>query len=127
MSKPIKIIECPRDAMQGYSKIFSTEAKIEYLNNLLDVGFDVLDCASFVSPKAIPQMADSHNVLAGLKDSSTELLSIIANTRGAENAVKESRIEFLGYPFSISETFQKRNTNKSIAESLEVLQDIQKI
>lgn len=127
MSNAIKIIECPRDAMQGYSKIFSTRDKIEYLNNLLEVGFDVLDCASFVSPKAIPQMADSHEVLAGLKDSNTELLAIIANTRGAEQAVQESKIDFLGYPFSISETFQKRNTNKSIAASLEILKDIHKI
>lgn len=127
MLKPIKIIECPRDAMQGYSKIFSTQDKIEYLNNLLEVGFDVLDCASFVSPKAIPQMADSHEVLAELNQSNTELLAIIANTRGAENAAKENKITYMGYPFSISETFQQRNTNKSISESFETLQDIQKI
>jgi len=127
MPNPVKIIECPRDAMQGYSKIFSTQDKINYLNNLLQVGFNVLDCASFVSPKAIPQMADSHEVLAEINSSRTELLAIIANTRGAENAIEESKISYLGYPFSISETFQKRNTNKSIEESVETLIEIQKI
>lgn len=125
--RDIKIIECPRDAMQGYKQIFSTEQKISYLNQLLKVGFDVLDCASFVSPKAIPQMADSSEVLAELNPSETQLLAIIANVRGAENAVNEDKLHFLGYPFSISEAFQKRNTNKSIAQSIEVLKSIEEI
>lgn len=111
--------------MQGYKTIFKTEDKIHYLNQLLKVGFDVLDCVSFVSPKAIPQMADSSEVLKGIDtNSNTPLLGIVANMRGAENAVKEDKLDFLGYPFSISETFQKRNTNKSIAESVDIVKDI---
>ena len=94
---------------------------------MLKVGFDVLDCASFASPKAIPQMADSSEVLAELNPSETQLLAIIANVRGAENAVNEDKLHFLGYPFSISEAFQKRNTNKSIAQSIEVLKSIEEI
>lgn len=114
--------------MQGYKTLFKTEDKIAYINQLLKVGFDVLDCVSFVSPKAIPQMADSSDVLKGIDNKNgTKLLGIIANQRGAENAASEEKLDILGYPFSISETFQKRNTNKSIAQSIEVLNDIHKI
>jgi hydroxymethylglutaryl-CoA lyase len=127
MQEAIKIIECPRDAMQGYKTIFSTEDKIDYLQKLLSVGFDVLDCASFVSSKAIPQMADSHEVLQELTINDTKLLAIVANVRGAEDAALESKISYFGYPFSISETFQIRNTNKSIDESLVILKEIQNI
>ncbi len=126
---PIKIIECPRDAMQGYEVHFKTTDKINYINQLLKVGFDVLDCASFVSPKAIPQMADSEEVIKelDLANTNTKLLSIVANARGAEKAASLAPISFLGYPFSISETFQLRNTNKTITESLLVLKEINQI
>jgi hydroxymethylglutaryl-CoA lyase len=125
----MKIIECPRDAMQGIDINIPTSEKIKYLNALLEVGFDVLDCGSFVSPKAVPQMADTGEVLKklDLKKSLSKLLVIIANPRGAEEAVNYKQVTFLGYPLSISETFQKRNTNKSIAEALVDLQEIQKI
>ena len=122
----IKIIECPRDAMQGLSHFIPTETKVEYINLLLKCGFDVLDMGSFVSPKAIPQMKDTADVLdrISLNDSSTKLLTIIANKRGAEAAVCYDQITYLGFPFSISETFQQRNTNKSIEESFLLLEDI---
>ena len=122
----IKIIECPRDAMQGLSHFIPTETKVEYIDLLLKCGFDVLDMGSFVSPKAIPQMKDTADVLdrISLNDSSTKLLTIIANKRGAEAAVCYDQITYLGFPFSISETFQKRNTNKSIEESFLLLEDI---
>ena len=122
----IKIIECPRDAMQGLSHFIPTETKVEYIDLLLKCGFDVLDMGSFVSPKAIPQMKDTADVLdrISLNDSSTNLLTIIANKRGAEAAVCYDQITYLGFPFSISETFQKRNTNKSIEESFLLLEDI---
>ena len=122
----IKIIECPRDAMQGLSHFIPTETKVEYIDLLLECGFDVLDMGSFVSPKAIPQMKDTADVLdrISLNDSSTKLLSIIANKRGAEAAVCYDQITYLGFPFSISETFQQRNTNKSIEESFLLLEDI---
>ena len=122
----IKIIECPRDAMQGLSHFIPTETKVEYIDLLLKCGFDVLDMGSFVSPKAIPQMKDTADVLdrISLTDSSTELLTIIANKRGAEAAVCYDQITYLGFPFSISETFQQRNTNKSIEESFVLLEDI---
>jgi len=122
----IKIIECPRDAMQGLSHFIPTETKVEYIDLLLKCGFDVLDMGSFVSPKAIPQMKDTADVLdrISLIDSSTKLLSIIANKRGAEAAVCYDQITYLGFPFSISETFQQRNTNKSIEESFLLLEDI---
>ena len=122
----IKIIECPRDAMQGLSHFIPTETKVEYIDLLLKCGFDVLDMGSFVSPKAIPQMRDTADVLdrISLNDSSTKLLSIIANKRGAEAAVCYDQITYLGFPFSISETFQQRNTNKSIEESFLLLEDI---
>lgn len=122
----IKIIECPRDAMQGLSHFIPTETKVEYIDLLLKCGFDVLDMGSFVSPKAIPQMKDTADVLdrISLNDSSTKLLTIIANKRGAEAAVCYDQISYLGFPFSISETFQQRNTNKSIEESFLLLEDI---
>ena len=122
----IKIIECPRDAMQGLSHFIPTETKVEYIDLLLKCGFDVLDMGSFVSPKAIPQMKDTADVLdrISLNDSSTKLLTIIANKRGAEAAVSYDQITYLGFPFSISETFQQRNTNKSIEESFLLLEDI---
>lgn len=123
----MKIIECPRDAMQGMHDFVPTDLKIEYINKLLEVGFDTIDFGSFVSPKAIPQMRDTAEVLAGLNKSSTKLLAIIANVRGAEDAVKHQAITYLGYPFSISETFQKRNTNATIQESLVNLNTIQQL
>lgn len=121
-----KIIECPRDAMQGIANFIPTELKQEYLNELLKVGFDTLDFGSFVSPKAVPQLADTAEVLAGLDLSSTKtkLLAIIANLRGAEDAVKFPEIAYLGYPFSISETFQVRNTHKSIADSYNLMKSV---
>lgn len=123
----LRLVECPRDAMQGWAHFIPTEQKVKYLNKLLEVGFDVLDFGSFVSPKAIPQMADTKEVIPRLKmnGSKTKLLSIIANTRGAEEAVQYDEITYLGFPFSISETFQKRNTNKTIAESLKQVEEIQ--
>lgn len=116
----VKIIECPRDAMQGISEWIPTETKANYLNQLLKVGFDTLDFGSFVSPKAIPQMRDTAEVLRllELSESQTKLLAIVANMRGAEDAVAFDEIHFLGYPFSISETFQQRNTHAGIEESL---------
>lgn len=123
----VKLIDCPRDAMQGFSTFVPTELKIEFLNTLLEVGFDTLDFGSFVSPKAIPQMRDTAEVLDGLNDSETHLLAIVANERGADTAASFERIAYLGYPFSISEEFQRRNTNASIEDSLsrvEKLQDI---
>ncbi|MFZ1703449.1 MAG: hydroxymethylglutaryl-CoA lyase [Saprospiraceae bacterium] len=125
----IKIVECPRDAMQGLHQFVPTEDKIEYINQLLKVGFDTIDFGSFVSPKAIPQMRDTAEVLEGLdtNHSSSKLLAIIANQRGALDAVQHKNIEYLGYPFSISETFQLRNTNATIEESLERVAEIQNL
>lgn len=125
----MKIIECPRDAMQGLHDFIPTEKKIKYINELLKVGFDSIDFGSFVSPKAIPQLADTAQVLAGLDLSTTQskLLAIVANVRGAEQAVQFDEITYLGFPFSISETFQQRNTNSSIAESLESVKQIQQL
>ena len=123
----IKITECPRDAMQGWANWIPTEKKIEYLNQLLKVGFDTLDFGSFVSPKAIPQMADTAAVYEALEESDTKLLAIIANVRGAESAVSFPRIKYLGFPFSISETFQQRNTNSSIAEAFKTVESIQNL
>ena len=124
--KKLKIIECPRDAMQGIKEFIPTEKKVAYIQSLLRVGFDTIDFGSFVSPKAIPQMADTAEVLAQLDLSETEskLLAIIANTKGAELAAAHSEIQYLGFPFSISENFQMRNTHKTIAESLVTLQEI---
>ena len=122
----IKIIECPRDAMQGIKTFIPTERKVAYIQSLLRIGFDSLDFGSFVSPKAIPQMKDTAEVLSRLDLSQTKskLLAIIANTQGAELASQHNEIKYLGYPFSISENFQMRNTHKTIAESLITLQEI---
>lgn len=126
MSERVYLTECPRDAMQGIHDWIPTELKIEYSNQLLKCGFDVLDFGSFVSPKAIPQMRDTADVLNGLdlSGSKTKLLAIIANERGAEDASQFDEIAFLGYPFSISETFQQRNTNASIEESMKRVESI---
>jgi hydroxymethylglutaryl-CoA lyase len=122
----IKIIECPRDAMQGIKAFIPTDIKVSYIQALLRVGFDTIDFGSFVSPKAIPQMQDTAEVLSRLDLSQTQskLLAIIANTQGAEAASQHSEIRYLGYPFSISENFQMRNTHKTIAESIVTLQEI---
>lgn len=122
----IKLIECPRDAMQGIKDFIPTDKKVQYIQSLLRVGFDTIDFGSFVSAKAIPQMQDTAEVLSKLDLSKTEskLLAIIANTQGAENASLHSEIQYLGFPFSISENFQMRNTHKTIAESLITLQEI---
>ncbi len=114
----MKIIECPRDAMQGWHQFIPTEQKISYLNMLGQVGFDTLDMGSFVSPKAVPQMKDTAEVLDALEDTNSKLLTIVANTRGAMQAIEFEKIDCVGFPFSVSETFQKRNTNKSIDASL---------
>lgn len=125
----LKLIECPRDAMQGIKQFIPTAQKIEYINSLLKVGFDTVDFGSFVNPKAIPQMSDTIEVLKGLDLSQTKskLLSIVANKRGAESAASFEEISFLGYPFSVSETFQMRNTNATIEESFVRLSEIQQI
>ncbi|SHM46530.1 hydroxymethylglutaryl-CoA lyase [Flavobacterium xinjiangense] len=127
--EPIKIIECPRDAMQGIKPFIPTERKVAYIQALLRVGFDSIDFGSFVSPKAIPQMQDTAEVLAQLDLSQTrsKLLAIIANTQGATLAAVHPEIQYLGFPFSISENFQMRNTHKTIAESLITLQEILEI
>ena len=129
MSDIIKIIECPRDAMQGIKDFIPTEKKVQYIQSLLRVGFDTIDFGSFVSPKAIPQMVDTTQVLDQLDLSKTEskLLAIIANTRGAEDAAIHKPIDYLGYPFSISENFQMRNTHKTIAQSVITLGEILEI
>ncbi|MFF5380478.1 hydroxymethylglutaryl-CoA lyase [Pedobacter suwonensis] len=121
-----KLIECPRDAMQGLHNFIPTELKVEYLNLLLQVGFDTLDFGSFVSPKAIPQMADTAEVLAklDLSNTNTKLLAIVANLRGVEDAIKHEAVNYLGFPFSISETFQQRNTNSSIMQSLNTVEEM---
>lgn len=126
MKAPVKVIECPRDAMQGIKQFIPTAQKIQYIQSLLRVGFDTIDFGSFVSPKAIPQMVDTAEVLAQLDLSKTtsKLLAIIANVRGAEDACKHPEIDYLGYPFSISENFQMRNTHKTIAQSVVALQEI---
>ncbi len=125
----VKIIECPRDAMQGIKTFIPTEKKVVYIQSLLNCGFDTLDFGSFVSPRAIPQMADTAEVLGGLDLGKTKskLLAIVANVRGANDACKHKEIDYLGYPFSISENFQMRNTHKTIAESIVVLKEILKI
>ncbi len=124
----MKLIECPRDAMQGLAHFVPTDLKIRYLNALLQVGFDTLDFGSFVSPKVIPQMRDTADVLAGLDLSrtKTKLLAIVANQRGAEEAVRHEAIRYVGFPLSVSETFQQRNANASIAEAFRVVGSIQK-
>lgn len=125
--KKIRLIECPRDAMQGWKTFIPTQKKIAYINALLKVGFDTIDFGSFVSPKAIPQMADSKEVISNLEfgGSSSKLLAIVANVRGAEEALVFDEISYLGFPFSISPTFQLRNTNSTIQQSLERVEAIQ--
>ncbi len=128
-TKKVKLVECPRDAMQGWTHNIPTEKKIAYLNWLLQVGFDSLDFGSFVSHKAIPQMADTRKVIGEINsaNSKTRLLAIVANTRGAAEAAAYSLIQDIGFPFSISETFQKRNTNSSINTSLMTVLDMLEI
>jgi hydroxymethylglutaryl-CoA lyase len=125
----MKIVECPRDAMQGIKEFIPTKKKIEYINQLLNVGFHTIDFGSFVSPRVIPQLKDTSEVLSGLDLSSTssKLLSIIANTRGAEDSCNFEEINYLGFPLSVSEEFQKRNTNKSINEALNTVEEIQNL
>ena len=125
----LKLIECPRDAIQGIHSFIPTETKIKYINSLLKVGFDTLDFGSFVSPKAIPQLKDTAEVLEKLhlEATKTSLLAIIANVRGAQDAASHEQIRYLGYPFSISETFQQRNTNRGINEAFEDVKQIQDI
>ena len=125
----VKLIECPRDAMQGWKHLISTQQKTDYINALLKVGFHTIDFGSFVSPKAIPQMADTQQVIRQLDISgtNTKLLAIVANERGAKEAVQYDAIACLGFPFSVSETFQLRNTNSTIAESLTRVEAIQQL
>jgi len=129
MTQKVKIIECPRDAMQGIKAFIPTLKKVQYIQSLLRCGFDTIDFGSFVSPKAIPQMVDTAEVLSklDLSDTESKLLAIIANVRGANDAVQHEAINYLGYPFSISENFQMRNTHKTIAESVEILKQILEI
>ena len=129
MNRNIKLIECPRDAMQGWPHFIPTEKKIKYINALLKVGFDTIDFGSFVSPKAIPQMADTKDIINNLQlvNSKSKLLAIIANERGATDAIVFDEITYLGFPFSVSETFQKRNTNSTIEESLKRVEAIQNL
>ena len=125
----MKIIECPRDAMQGVVKFIPTSKKIDYINKLLKIGFDTIDFGSFVSPKAIPQLKDTEQVLNGLDltQSSSKLLSIVANKRGAIQACSYDQIDYLGFPLSVSEEFQKRNTNKTISQAINVIEEIQNL
>lgn len=124
----IKLVECPRDAMQGWNTHIPTEQKVAYLSQLLKVGFDTLDFGSFVSPKAIPQLADTAEVLAQLPEAEkTKLLAIVANIRGVENACQYERIEYVGFPFSISPTFQLRNTNSTMEQSLDTVKQLQEL
>ena len=129
VNETIKLIECPRDAMQGWPHFIPTEKKIKYINALLKVGFDTIDFGSFVSPKAIPQMADTKDIINNLQlvNSKSKLLAIIANERGATDAIVFDEITYLGFPFSVSETFQKRNTNSTIEESLKRVEAIQNL
>lgn len=135
LSSVVRLVECPRDAMQGIHEFIPTEKKIAYINALLKCGFNTIDFGSFVSPKAIPQMRDTAEVLRGLdlqgsglnEDGRTALLAIIANLRGAQDACQFPEIRYLGFPFSVSETFQQRNTNSSIAESLKRVEEIQSL
>jgi hydroxymethylglutaryl-CoA lyase len=126
---PISIIECPRDAMQGWSHFIPTNKKATYINSLLKVGFDTIDFGSFVSPKLIPQMADTREVIKklALGKTKSKLLAIIANVRGAEDAIEYDEITFLGFPFSISPTFQIRNANSNIEESVQRVEEIQSL
>ena len=125
----IKLTECPRDAMQGIKEFIPTKLKVKYIDSILKVGFDVVDVGSFVSPKAIPQMADTKDVLKQIdfKNSNSKLLTIVANKRGAEDAVQFDEVTYLGFPFSISETFQRRNINSTIQDSLKRLDEVQNL
>lgn len=125
----VKLIECPRDAMQGFHRLISTDQKVEYLNALLKVGFDAIDCGSFVSAKAVPQLADTSEVLKRIDTgfSESKLLTIVANERGAEQACSIAKVDIIGFPFSISETFQIRNTRQTISEASERLRNIRTI
>ena len=125
----IQVVECPRDAMQGIKSLIPTEKKAEYINMLLKVGFHTIDFGSFVSTKAIPQMRDTAAVLSklNLDDTNSKLLAIVANSRGAEEASSFDEIQYLGYPFSVSETFQQRNTNRSIEDSLVLVEEMQNL
>lgn len=127
--KTVKLIECPRDALQSFRPLISTNKKIKYYQALLKVGFDTLDCGSFASPNMIPQMADTADVITNLdcSNSNTKLLTIVANLRGAQTAVKFKKIKYLGYPLSISEYFQVRNTGRTIRESVTNLKEIIKL
>lgn len=127
--KKISLVECPRDAMQGWKNFIPTEKKIAYINALLKVGFDTIDFGSFVSPKAIPQMADTKDVVKKLELTNTlsKLLAIVANVRGAEEAVAYDEINYLGFPFSVSPTFQLRNANSTIADSFNRVEEIQNL
>jgi hydroxymethylglutaryl-CoA lyase len=129
VTNKIKLIECPRDAMQGWPHFLPTQKKVEYINALLKVGFDTIDAGSFVSPKVIPQMADTKEVISNLEwgGSISKLLTIVANERGAADAVVFDEITYLGFPFSISPTFQKRNTNSTIEESVNRVEAIQNL
>jgi hydroxymethylglutaryl-CoA lyase len=129
MLTEFKLIECPRDAMQGISRFIPTELKIQYLSHLLSLDFDVLDCGSFVNPESVPQMADTAEVISEISkiESKTKLLVIVANERGALRAVVHPKISYLGYPFSISETFQRRNTNSTRQDAFIRLAKIQEI
>tara|TARA_R110002050_G_scaffold122015_3_gene240491 strand:+ start:26912 stop:27772 length:861 start_codon:yes stop_codon:yes gene_type:complete len=128
-TESLKLIECPRDAMQGIHQFIPTDQKVLYLQSLLKVGFDTLDFGSYVSAPAIPQLRDTDEVLdrLDLSETNTKLLAIIANRQGAEMAAKRPEISYLGYPFSVSEIFQKRNTNKTIAESIELVKELLEI
>jgi hydroxymethylglutaryl-CoA lyase len=127
MPQTVKLIECPRDAMQGWKTIIHTEMKVRYINSLLKAGFDTLDFGSFVSPKAIPQMADTKDLVSRLElaGTNTKLLAIVANLRGAAEACAFEQVTYLGFPFSVSETFQIRNTNATIKQSLTRVEEIQ--
>ncbi|HEV8081182.1 MAG TPA: hydroxymethylglutaryl-CoA lyase [Chitinophagaceae bacterium] len=129
MNNKIQLVECPRDAMQGWKTFIPTSKKIEYINALLKVGFDTIDFGSFVSPKAIPQMSDTKEVIRQLSmvNNKTKLLSIVANVRGAKEAVGFDKITYLGFPFSVSETFQIRNTNSTIEASVKAVEEIQNL
>ncbi|HAP70610.1 MAG TPA: hydroxymethylglutaryl-CoA lyase [Flavobacteriales bacterium] len=127
MSEDIQLIECPRDAMQGIHDFIDTDKKVAYINELLKCGFHTLDCGSFVSPKAIPQMEDTAEVLTRLNESSTKLGVIVANERGAKDAADHSRVDILGFPFSVSDDFQKRNTNASREEALDRVKAIKEL
>lgn len=128
-SNKINIVECPRDAMQGWKTFIPTNQKVKYLNSLLKIGFDTLDCGSFVSPKAIPQMADTKEVISkiSLNGSKTKLSVIVANKRGAEEAASFDSVTYVGFPFSVSPTFQQRNTNSTMEESQRRVEEIQNI